>query len=1571
MIADWNAFKAKHPNYQEAFEQLCYILFCREHNIKTGIFRYKNQTGVETEPIEVNGELNSWQAKFFDNEIDKEQITESIQKAQQKNPKLTKIYLYINKEFGESSKKDRKKPKKQKEIENFAKFHGIEIVWRVPSHIELQLSQPGNRDLSESYFSLGKTTYDSLEELFTHTQNLLEQIHTEIDFNEQKIKIDRASLLKKLANSLEKPSIVVLSGDGGTGKTALIKELYLKIREEIPIFVFKAYELNVFHINDFFYRYGTNFSLTDFIVFFKDIAKKVVVIDSAEKISDIENQEPIKEFISALIANNWSVIFTTRYEYFDDLVYTITELWAKVFEKIDIGRLTIEELGNFSNKYNFSLPTDEKVLQLIGIPFYLNEYLQNYGEIKGESVVEDKFKRLLWEKKIQGVSTPNQIKLKRENCFIEIAVKRANDLNFVVDDIECEERILKDLEEEGVIRFEKQQSGYFITQDIHEEWALERYIERSFNNSDNIQEFVNIIGDSLAVRRAFRKWLSENIKKDVNKVSPIIDGVKTDSIPQHWRDEIIVSIQRTPYSEIFYNELKDKILLDVGFLERAIFLTRIACKEVDNSLLKTLRMKPDQSVQLEYLMTQPRGAGWKALIKFLYENREILNLNTNIITGLLQDWVSKNKKGETTKYCGLLGIYLLKREYEKSQEDGSYYIDSNIEINISKIILNSANEIKEELQFFFDEILREDNYTVKSKYNKLVHLTLTSLLDFQEVIKALPEKVIELADKLWYQIPKREYPFYRSFEIEESFCLTSSYEFEYLPASVFQTPIYFLLKVKSSETLQFIVDFVNKTVECYANSELEDKIETVDVHIDGQVIKQYISTRLWNMYRGTGHPSPYLLQSIHMALEKWLLEIVKTREAKEIEDVCKDLLKNSKSASISAVITSIVLANPKKLRNTALILFKTKEFFIYDTARMLGEQEARNLYLCGKCLGRDIEKDILINERLKTCEDKHRKMSLENLMLHLQIFKEENNEHFEEYRDKIWKILDNYYSELLHRDKEKENNKTWRLFLARMDYRKQKIETKEHENGLMIEFRPQMDDELKKYSEESIKKSSESFKYLSLKLWSEFRFKNEKENYLKDGYKKYEDNPLLALDEIQKILDEFETNKTEGFFLFNKSIPIYVCAVLIRDFFEKLSEKQREFCKKIIFEYLGHSLSDNYVYQIGDGIDAAVSILPEMLQKYPNGNNEIKELITTIVFCGKREVINLSINNISNNLWKIDYNFAQSLFLGFLYLKPKYWNIFEELRRKQFSEKKYSEVCKLFKEQHKKELENIFNSNFRFFDSALLSTLDEHILINTFYLLPEGSDNELHVKFVTELSRIFCQKLFSESERLNYEVINRFLKKFTHFVLASKQENIDKYIQSFIENFKPSKYAKYIFEVFIFAEDYLNQYDNFWYIWNKFYGKIIKLSKDNCSRYYIEELLQNYLLAFPWKESAKEWHSLKYENKNFYRNVSIDIGHCPIVLYSISKVLNNIGSRFLDDGIYWISDMIKNHNEQLSKKVKNNTVYYLELLIRRYILRNRQLIKTDKRTKERILIILKFLINQGSSKAYLMREEIL
>lgn len=1581
MIVDWNAFKVKHPNCQEAFEQLCYILFCKEHNIKTGILRYKNQIGIETEPIVINGKLISFQAKFFEHQIDKKQIIYSIRKAKEDNPGLKKIYVYINQEFSESSKKGKKKNKKQEGIENFAKSLGIEIIWRVPSHIEFQLSQPENRYLAEDHFNLGKTTYDSIEELFSHTENLLHQINTDIKFNEQRIKIDRLSILNELESSLTDPSIIVVSGEAGTGKTALIKELYFNVREKLPLFVFKALEFNIDHINNFFNHYRTNFNLTDFINFFKDIDKKVVVIDSAEKIPDIENQEPIKEFISALINNSWSVVLTTRYEYFDDLIYTITELWRRVPKKIDIGRLTIKELNDFSSRYNFALPTDQKLLQLIKIPFYLNEYLQSYNEIE-KDILEEEFKSLLWTQKVQGINISNPIKLKREQCFINIAAKRANSLNFIMSDIECENYFLRSLEEDGIIGFDRQQNGYFITHDVYEEWALERYIEKTFDENANILEFFDAIGNSLAIRRAFRKWLSENIKKDVNKVTPIIDSVTTSSIPQHWRDEIIVSIQLTPYAENFYYEFKNKILTDLIFLERLIFLTRVACKEADNSSLEMLKIQLDESLQLEYLMTQPKGEGWKALIKFLYENRERLNLNTHIIIGLLQDWLFKNKKGETTRYCGLLGIYLLEREYKRSQKNQSYYVDSNIEINLSEIILHSANEIKEELKNLFDEVLQEDNYSRKSKYNKLVHLTLTSLIDFQEVVKVLPEKVIELANNFWYQVPKKDNSFHSLFnEIKESFCLTSSYEFEYFPASAYQTPIYFLLKVAPEETVGFILDFVNKTVECYVKSKFKDYIEEVEVLIDEKItIKQYISNSLWNMYRGTSSPiTPYLLQSIHMALEKWLLEIGKNLDSNTIEVWLIYLLRNSKSASITAVVLSVVLAYPEKLFNVAEILFKTKEFFIYDKRRQfLDLTESKGLYSIG--YGLNYQHKIYQDERLKTCEDKHRKWDLEDLMRYYQFFrsKEISEEEAEKKQKVIWNILDNYYEKLPGKNKETELDKTWRLFLARMDGRTMKPTVESRDKQILINFNPQIEPELKKYSEEAQKKTTEPMKFSSLKLWATYKFENNEE-YKK--YQQYEGNPQLVLKETKEIINNLQNKKDSNFYLFNYSTPAYTCSVLIRNYVDQLSNEEKEFCKDVLLECASLPLSDNYQYQISDGVEAAINTLPLLLKLFPAEIEIIKTILLLVLFDfypigSYKRLSDYSVEAILYNLWDISFEDAQSIFLGYLLLKSKYDELVEKIRQSNFRKDIYqiskSQVISIFIEEREKELKDIIFNRINYSNLRYIKQLDLEILETAFELIPPGTNNKVHIKFALEILPIFAKKLLNDEDRIDYSLKQRFFKKFAYFVLNRKKEEILDYIQPFIDNFTSSQEMIHFFQELIFAEDYLNHYKQFWTVWEYFYPKIVELCSRKDSGFYTNEIIKNYLLAWPyWKESAKEWHTLKDKEKLFFKKVVKDIGYCPSVFYSISKLLNSIGSRFLDDGVYWVSDMIKNHGEQLNKKLENNTMYYLEEFIRKYILINRQLMKTDKTIRDRVLTILNFLINQGSSKAYLMREDIL
>ena len=102
-----------------------------------------------------------------------------------------------------------------------------------------------------------------------------------------------------------------------------------------------------------------------------------------------------------------------------------------------------------------------------------------------------------------------------------------------------------------------------------------------------------------------------------------------------------------------------------------------------------------------------------------------------------------------------------------------------------------------------------------------------------------------------------------------------------------------------------------------------------------------------------------------------------------------------------------------------------------------------------------------------------------------------------------------------------------------------------------------------------------------------------------------------------------------------------------------------------------------------------------------------------------------------------------------------------------------------------------------------------------------------------------------------------------------------------------------------------------------------------------------------------------------------DIGHHPSVLYSISKILNDIGSNFINDGIDWISDILQKNNQLISEELKTNTIYYIENVMRRYVLINRNKIKKTIQIKKCVINILNFLVEKGSITGYLLREDIL
>jgi hypothetical protein len=98
-----------------------------------------------------------------------------------------------------------------------------------------------------------------------------------------------------------------------------------------------------------------------------------------------------------------------------------------------IESLDQKEIEKLSQDHGFSLPNDHKLLDLIKIPFYLNEYLRLNGG--GEKMNYLAFKESLWTKMVTSG------KPRREQCFLQIALQRASKGEFhVIPD--CESDVL-------------------------------------------------------------------------------------------------------------------------------------------------------------------------------------------------------------------------------------------------------------------------------------------------------------------------------------------------------------------------------------------------------------------------------------------------------------------------------------------------------------------------------------------------------------------------------------------------------------------------------------------------------------------------------------------------------------------------------------------------------------------------------------------------------------------------------------------------------------------------------------------------------------------------------------------------------------------------------------------------------------------------------------------------------------------------------------------------------------------------------------------------------------------------
>jgi len=271
----------------------------------------------------------------------------------------------------------------------------------------------------------------------------------------------------------------------------------------------------------------------------------------------------------SLIKSNWSIILTARRSYLQALEILLKRLSLSL-KMISIENLSDEELLCLSGKYNFKLPQNTKLKELILNLFYLDLYLNHINKIDGNMDLK-KFKEMIWNQKVQNIElTKDNLHLRREETLFEIAKKQCRQGCFSVALDKCDDEAVSALEKDEIIGITD--GCYFIIHDIYEEWALDKIIDREFKEADDPQIFLQNIqkntGNSLIIRKAFGKWALNKIENEYKDIEQFIIKVLLNKSYDCWKDEVWTAVLLSDNSDEFFKQIEPYILGNQKLLKR-------------------------------------------------------------------------------------------------------------------------------------------------------------------------------------------------------------------------------------------------------------------------------------------------------------------------------------------------------------------------------------------------------------------------------------------------------------------------------------------------------------------------------------------------------------------------------------------------------------------------------------------------------------------------------------------------------------------------------------------------------------------------------------------------------------------------------------------------------------------------------------------------------------------------------------------------------------------------------------------------------------------------------------------